>query len=92
MFIFFHALQTRLQNRKVLVVADRLYYIDRCVLQYFGVMDYVLKTRTILRAIRSDREKLRLRKPGCVSPQATKENRGCYVCFNAGETPGRGIV
>ncbi len=40
----FHALQTRLQNRKVLVVADRLYYIDRCVLQYFGVMDYVLKT------------------------------------------------
>ncbi|EDZ2991612.1 transcriptional regulator, partial [Salmonella enterica] len=50
----FHALQTRLQNRKVLVVADRLYYIDRCVLQYFGVMDYVLKDELSC-AIRSDR-------------------------------------
>ncbi len=35
--------KTRLQNRKVLVVADRLYGIDRRVLQYFGVMDCVLK-------------------------------------------------
>ncbi len=79
--VYLHALLTRLQNRKVLVVADRLYYIDRCVLQYFGVMDYVLKDELSC-AIRSDREKLRLPEAWlrfCHRPQ--KENRGCYVCF-----------
>lgn len=60
----FHALQTRLQNRKVLVVADRLYYIDRCVLQYFGVMDYVLKDELSCA--------IRFRKPGCVSATGHK--------------------
>ncbi|SUG31826.1 AraC family transcriptional regulator [Salmonella enterica subsp. arizonae] len=61
----FHALQSRLQSRKVLVVADRLYYIDRCVLQYFGVMDYVLKDELscIIRPI--ERNPV-FRKPGCV--------------------------
>ncbi len=76
----FHALQTRLQNRKVLVVADRLYYIDRCVLQYFGVMDYVLKTNYPALSARIERSYV-FRKLAAFLPQATKENRGCYVCF-----------
>ncbi|EAP0341924.1 transcriptional regulator [Salmonella enterica subsp. enterica serovar Kentucky] len=83
----FHALQTRLQNRKVLVVADRLYYIDRCVLQYFGVMDYVLKDELSC-AIRSDREKLRLPEAWlrfCHRPQ--KKTVAATYAFNAGETP-----
>lgn len=67
----FHALLTRLQNRKVLVVADRLYYIDRCVLQYFGVMDYVLKDELSC-AIRSSERSSVFRKPGCVSATGHK--------------------
>ncbi|EBJ4217214.1 TPA: transcriptional regulator SprB [Salmonella enterica subsp. enterica serovar Birkenhead] len=83
----FHALLTRLQNRKVLVVADRLYYIDRCVLQYFGVMDYVLKDELSC-AIRSEREKLRLPEAWlrfCHRPQ--KKTVAATYAFNAGETP-----
>lgn len=83
----FHALQARLQSRKVLVVADRLYYIDRCVLQYFGVMDYILKDELSC-AIRSDREKLRLPEAWlrfCLRPQ--KKTMAATYDFNAGETP-----
>lgn len=77
----FHALLTRLQNRKVLVVADRLYYIDRCVLQYFGVMDYVLKDELSCAISLGAREAPSSGSLAAFLPQATKENRGCYVCF-----------
>ncbi|EHJ2889911.1 transcriptional regulator [Salmonella enterica] len=83
----FHALQARLQSRKVLVVADRLYYIDRCVLQYFGVMDYVLKDELCC-IIRSDREKSRFPEAWlrfCHRPQ--RKTVAATYAFNAGETP-----
>ncbi|ECG8591058.1 transcriptional regulator [Salmonella enterica subsp. salamae] len=83
----FHALQERLQNRRVLVVADRLYYIDRCVLQYFGVMDYVLKDE-LSGLIRSEHLKARLPEPWlrfCHRPQ--RKTAAMTYAFNAGETP-----
>lgn len=83
----FHALQAWLQSRKVLVVADRLYYIDRCVLQYFGVMDYVLKDE-LSDVIRSDRAKPRLPEAWlrfCHRPQ--RKTVAATYAFNASETP-----
>ncbi|EDP8644447.1 transcriptional regulator [Salmonella bongori] len=83
----FHALQARLQNRRVLVIADRLYYIDRCVLQYFGVMDYVLKDE-LSTIIHPEREKVRL--PEAWLRFCHRTHRKAVVAtyaFNAGETP-----
>ncbi|SQI21729.1 AraC family transcriptional regulator [Salmonella enterica subsp. arizonae] len=62
----FHALQSRLQSRKVLVVADRLYYIDRCVLQYFWRYGLCFKRRAILHYPPGSRETPSSGSPGCV--------------------------
>lgn len=75
-----------MQNRKVLVVADRLYYIDRCVLQYFGVMDYVLKTNYPALSARA-REAPSSGSLAAFLPQATKKTVAATYAFNAGETP-----
>lgn len=83
----FHALQTRLQSRKILVVAERLYYIDRCVLQYFGVMDYFLKDELAC-IIRPDQEESHLPEAWlrfCHRPQ--RKTTAATYALNADETP-----
>lgn len=40
---FFYMLRGILKQHRVLVVADRLYYTDWCVMQYFGMGDYLLR-------------------------------------------------
>ncbi|EAM7070335.1 transcriptional regulator [Salmonella enterica] len=83
----FHALQARLQSRKVLVVADRLYYIDRCVLQYFGVMDYVLKDELSC-IICSDRAKTRLPEAWLrFCHRSQRKTVAATYAFNTDETP-----
>lgn len=37
----FYRLRHWLKNRKLLVVMDKMYYTDRCVMQYFGVKYYL---------------------------------------------------
>lgn len=43
-FLFYH-LQPWLTSRKVLIVVDRLYFTDRCVMQYFRLTDYLQRDR-----------------------------------------------
>ncbi|ECC8921169.1 transcriptional regulator [Salmonella bongori] len=43
-FLFYH-LQPWLASRRVLIVVDRLYFTDQCVMQYFRLTDFLQRDR-----------------------------------------------